>query len=77
VVGNPESVESESFRAGMLEEPHYTRPAEFRGWRVPEILLSGDHARIDDWRRRQREDRTRERRPDLMDDDFRKERDAE
>lgn len=64
-VGNPESTESESFRAGLLEEPVYTKPAEYRGWKVPEVLLSGDHARIAEWRRHQRVTRTRERRPDL------------
>lgn len=67
VVGNPESTETESFRGdGLLEEPQYTRPAEFRGWKVPEVLLSGDHARIATWRRDQREERTRTRRPDLL-----------
>jgi len=65
-LGNPESAGSESFREGLLEEPLYTRPAEFRGWRVPEVLLSGDHARIEAWRRKQRQRRTRERRPDLL-----------
>jgi len=65
VVGNPESVVNESFREGLVEEPHYTRPAEFRGWEVPEVLLSGNHERIAEWRRLQREDRTRRRRPDL------------
>jgi tRNA (guanine37-N1)-methyltransferase len=70
VVGNPDSVESESFRSGMLEEPHYTRPAEFRGWSVPEILLSGDHGKVEDWRRAMRLERTRRRRPDLLDDEF-------
>jgi tRNA (guanine37-N1)-methyltransferase len=64
-VGNPRSTETESFRDGMLEEPHYTRPAEFRGWRVPEILLSGDHERIATWRSAQRRERTARRRPDL------------
>lgn len=68
VVGNPDSTESESFRGGLLEEPHYTRPAEFRGWKVPEVLLSGDHGRIEQWRRDQRLRRTRERRPDLFED---------
>jgi tRNA (guanine37-N1)-methyltransferase len=68
VVGNPESTASESFRGGMLEEPQYTRPADFRGWVVPEILLSGDHARIEEWRRQARVERTRARRPDLMAD---------
>jgi tRNA (guanine37-N1)-methyltransferase len=67
VVGNPESVMTESFRDGLLEEPHYTRPASFRGWDVPEILLSGDHARIAQWRAQQRKSRTRRRRPDLVD----------
>jgi tRNA (guanine37-N1)-methyltransferase len=66
VLGNPESVLTESFRDGQLEEPVYTRPAEFRGWEVPEVLLSGDHGRIDEWRRRQRARRTQERRPDLL-----------
>jgi tRNA (guanine37-N1)-methyltransferase len=67
VVGNPTSVETESFREGLLEEPQYTRPAEFRGWTVPEVLRSGDHAKIEEWRQEQRVDRTRERRPDLLD----------
>jgi tRNA (guanine37-N1)-methyltransferase len=65
VVGNPDSVQSESFRDGLLEEPQYTRPADFDGWSVPEILLSGDHGRVAEWRRRQREARTERRRPDL------------
>ena len=69
VLGNPESVGSESFRGGFLEEPHYTRPAEYRGWQVPEVLLSGDHARVDAWRHEQRVRRTRERRPDLIEGD--------
>jgi tRNA (guanine37-N1)-methyltransferase len=67
VVGNPASIATESFRdRGLLEEPQYTRPAEFRGWPVPEVLLSGDHGRIEEWRRAQRETRTRQRRPDLL-----------
>ena len=65
VVGNPESTETESFRGGMLEEPVYTRPALFGVWAVPEILLSGDHGRIEKWREQQRIARTKERRPDL------------
>jgi tRNA (guanine37-N1)-methyltransferase len=65
-LGNPASAGSESFREGLIEEPLYTRPAEFRGWRVPEVLLSGDHARIEAWRREQRLRRTRQRRPDLL-----------
>ena len=66
VVGNPESVITESFRNGLLEEPQYTRPADFRGWTVPDVLLSGDHGRIATWREEQRQRRTAERRPDLM-----------
>jgi tRNA (guanine37-N1)-methyltransferase len=65
VVGNPESIEQESFRGGLLEEPVYTKPSEYRGWKVPEVLLSGDHRRIEEWRAEQRRARTRERRPDL------------
>jgi tRNA (guanine37-N1)-methyltransferase len=68
VVGNPESVEAESFRGGLLEEPQYTRPAVYRDWSVPEVLLSGDHGKVDEWRREQREQRTRERRPDLLEE---------
>ncbi len=65
VVGNPESIEHESFRDGLLEEPVYTRPADWRGWKVPEILISGDHGKIAEWRLEQRRKRTAERRPDL------------
>ncbi len=68
VVGNPDSTETESFRNGLLEEPVYTRPAEFNGWSVPEILLSGDHGKVDEWRSQQRLERTRARRPDLLAD---------
>jgi tRNA (guanine37-N1)-methyltransferase len=68
VVGNPESTEKESFRDGLLEEPVYTRPAEFRGWRVPDVLLSGNHGLIEEWRQAQRAERTRLRRPDLLGD---------
>lgn len=66
VLGNPESIEEESFSAGLLEYPQYTRPEEFRGMRVPEILLSGDHAKIRAWRRAEAEKRTASRRPDLV-----------
>lgn len=69
VVGNPDSLRNESFRNGLLEEPHYTRPAEFHGWSVPEVLLSGDHGRIEKWRRLQRRQRTARRRPDLLSPD--------
>jgi tRNA (guanine37-N1)-methyltransferase len=68
VVGNPESTEKESFRDGLLEEPVFTRPADFRGWKVPDVLLSGNHGLIDEWRQAQREERTRLRRPDLLGD---------
>lgn len=66
VVGNPASTATESFRGGLLEEPVYTRPADYRGWLVPDVLLSGDHRRIEQWRARRRLERTRERRPDLL-----------
>jgi len=65
VIGNPSSTASESFRGDLLEEPVYTRPSDFRGWHVPDVLLSGDHARIEEWRASQREERTAVRRPDL------------
>lgn len=64
-VGNPDSVAHESFRSGLLEEPVYTKPAVHRGRAVPEVLLSGDHGRIEEWRDQQRRQRTAERRPDL------------
>lgn len=67
VLGNDQSIEGESFRNSLLEEPHYTRPADYRGWKVPDILLSGDHGRIEEWRAAQRLERTRQRRPDLLD----------
>lgn len=66
VLGAPESVLEESFRDGILEAPHYTRPPEFRGLRVPEVLLSGDHAAIRRWRRREALRRTFLVRPDLL-----------
>ena len=62
----PGSTEEESHTTGLLEYPHYTRPPEFRGWRVPEILLSGNHAAIARWRRKESLRRTRARRPDLL-----------
>jgi tRNA (guanine37-N1)-methyltransferase len=67
VMGNDASHADESFEAGTLEYPQYTRPAEFRGWEVPEVLLSGDHARIEAWRRAEGARRTRTIRPDLTD----------
>ncbi len=68
VLGDAQSALSDSFQDGLLDAPAYTRPAEFRGMAVPEVLTSGDHARIRDWRDAERLRRTRERRPDLLDD---------
>jgi tRNA (guanine37-N1)-methyltransferase len=65
VLGDEQSAADESFSQGLLEYPHYTRPAEFRGWKVPDVLLSGNHAVIEAWRRAQAVARTQERRPDL------------
>jgi len=67
VLGGEGALDEESFEEGLLEYPQYTRPAEFREWSVPAVLLSGHHAEIDRWRRRQRLLRTRQRRPDLLD----------
>jgi len=67
VLGNSESVADDSFAEGLLEYPHYTRPVEYRGWRVPDVLLSGNHKEIALWRRRESLKRTWERRPDLLD----------
>jgi len=66
VVGDADSVEGESFVQGVLDHPHYTRPAVFRGMAVPNVLISGHHAEIEHWRREQRMRRTRARRPDLL-----------
>ena len=66
VMGNAESGVEESFAAGRLGYPQYTRPAEFRGWEVPEVLRSGDHGRIERWRRAESLRRTLDRRPDLI-----------
>ena len=65
VLGDAQSAADESFSHGLLEYPHYTRPAEFRGWTVPDILLGGNHGAIEKWRREQAAERTRSRRPDL------------
>lgn len=65
VAGNPESLSEESFEQGLLEAPHYTRPRQWEGREIPEVLLGGDHAAIEAWRRAQAEELTRERRPDL------------
>lgn len=66
-LGDPVGAQQDSHASGLLEHPHYTRPPEFRGWRVPEVLLSGDHARVARWRRQQSLLRTWQRRPDLLD----------
>src|SRR5581483_5246058 len=66
VVGKAASLAEESFEAGLLEYPHYTRPREWEGRAIPDVLLSGDHARIARWRRQQAERLTAERRPDLV-----------
>jgi len=66
VLGNDESARHESFSEGLLESPQYTRPEEFRGWKVPDVLLSGHHREIEQWRRREALRRTLRRRPDLL-----------
>ena len=68
VLGNCESARADSFSTGLLEYPHYTRPAEYRGWKVPEVLVMGNHREIEMWRRRESLLRTRRRRPDLLAD---------
>ena len=67
VLGDPTGAEDDSHSMGLLEYPHYTRPPEFRGWKVPDVLLSGDHAKIDKWRREQALTRTFNKRPDMLD----------
>ncbi|ACA39130.1 tRNA (guanine-N1)-methyltransferase [Lysinibacillus sphaericus CBAM5] len=67
VLGQEDSHIQDSFSTGLLEHPHYTRPAEFRGMKVPDVLLSGNHAKIEQWREEQSLKRTFERRPDLLD----------
>lgn len=66
VLGDEQSALDDSFSEAVLEAPHYTRPAEFRGWKIPEVLLSGNHAAIAKWRTEQAKKRTRENRPDLL-----------
>ena len=66
VLGDPESVEQESFKNGLLDFPQYTRPSEYRGLKVPEVLLNGNHQEIDKWRKEQALERTRSRRADLL-----------
>jgi tRNA (guanine37-N1)-methyltransferase len=66
VLGDPTGAEDDSHSMGLLEYPHYTRPPEFRGWKVPEVLLSGDHGKIETWRREQALQRTLKKRPDMI-----------
>ncbi len=66
VLGDPDGAMDDSFASGLLEYPHYTRPADFRGWTVPDVLVSGNHAEINRWRRQQALERTFNRRPDLL-----------
>ncbi|MDY7223025.1 tRNA (guanosine(37)-N1)-methyltransferase TrmD [Halalkalibacterium halodurans] len=66
VLGNETSAQTDSFSTGLLEHPQYTRPADFRGWKVPDVLLSGHHQNIERWRKEQSLKRTLERRPDLL-----------
>lgn len=66
VLGDPDAPHDDSHATGLLEYPHYTRPPEFRGWKIPEVLLSGNHAEINRWRRQESLRRTLERRPDLL-----------
>jgi tRNA (guanine37-N1)-methyltransferase len=66
VLGDADSAAQDSFAAGILDHPHYTRPADYKGWKVPEILLGGNHAAIDKWRREAALEATRQRRPDLL-----------
>ena len=66
VLGHELSAGDDSFSSGLLEAPQYTRPAEFRGWKIPEVLLSGNHAEIAKWRKQQALNRTKQNRPDLL-----------
>lgn len=66
VLGDPTGAQDDSHSMGLLEYPHYTKPSEFRGWKVPEVLLSGDHGKIETWRREQALQRTLKKRPDML-----------
>lgn len=66
VLGDADSAAQDSFAAGILDHPHYTRPADYKGWKVPEVLLGGNHAAIDKWRHEAALEATRRRRPDLL-----------
>ena len=66
VLGDAESAQQDSFSAGILDHPHYTRPSEYKGWKAPDVLLGGNHAAIANWRREAALDATKKRRPDLL-----------
>lgn len=66
VLGDEESAQQDSFSAGILDHPHYTRPSEYKGWKAPDVLLGGNHAAIANWRREAALDATKKRRPDLL-----------
>ena len=66
VLGDEESAQQDSFSAGILDHPHYTRPSEYKGWKAPDVLLGGNHAAIANWRREAALDATKRRRPDLL-----------
>ena len=66
VLGDPTGAQDDSHSMGLLEYPHYTKPSEFRGWKVPDVLLSGDHGKIEKWRREQAITRTFQKRPDML-----------
>jgi tRNA (guanine37-N1)-methyltransferase len=66
VLGDPTGAEDDSHSMGLLEYPHYTKPSEYRGWKVPDVLLSGDHGKIEQWRREQALNRTFHKRPDML-----------
>jgi tRNA (guanine37-N1)-methyltransferase len=68
VLGDSQSAQEDSFAEGLLDHPHYTRPAEYKGWKVPDVLLGGNHAAIASWRREAALEATRSRRPDLLGD---------
>lgn len=69
VLGDDQSAQQDSFAQGLLDHPHYTRPADYKGWKVPDVLLGGNHAAIEAWRRERAIDATRLRRPDLLEGD--------
>jgi tRNA (guanine37-N1)-methyltransferase len=69
VLGDCDSAQQDSFADGLLDHPHYTRPADYKGWKVPEVLLGGNHAAIEKWRREAAWEATKKRRPDLLRED--------